>query len=160
MASIILDLDVSMAVARCCKCAIASGSRLRATRNGFTVLDTKSSGLKFDLMAVMLQTSVLNCVLWKWYSIMDEKSLQAWFKKECTERGALCYKFASPAHRGVPDVVVIQNTGRVYFVEMKSPKGTGRLSPLQEFTIKQFRAMGVDVYVCQTKEQCLATFGE
>ena len=81
----------------------------------------------------------------------SEKTLQAFIKKECKAAGILCYKFASPAHRGVPDLILVGPTGRVIFVEVKSPTGRGKLSPLQEHTIKQLRENNATVYVTNDK---------
>ncbi len=60
-----------------------------------------------------------------------EKNLQDYIKKQCKTHDILCYKFASPAQRGVPDLLLITRVGVVWFVEVKSPVGTGRLTELQ-----------------------------
>ena len=59
--------------------------------------------------------------------------------------GGLCYKFASPGNRGVPDRLVITPDGRVFFVELKSK--TGRLSELQKFQKSELEKRNVTVRV-------------
>lgn len=79
-------------------------------------------------------------------SAKTESGLQAHIVRLCKARGALCYKFESPARRGVPDLLLIYE-GRVIFIEVKSPAKTGTLSPLQRHEIKQLRDHGAQVYV-------------
>jgi hypothetical protein len=50
---------------------------------------------------------------------MLEKDLERKFVYLCRGRNLLCYKFSSPAHRGVPDRVII-GPGRILFLELKS----------------------------------------
>ena len=80
-----------------------------------------------------------------------ESTLQAYIKKICTEHGILCYKFSSPAHRGVPDLLLI-GYGQTIFIEVKHPNGRGRLSPLQERTIHKMRDHGAQVHVIDNKQ--------
>ena len=89
----------------------------------------------------------------------SEKTLQAFVKKECKAAGVLCYKFSSPSHRGVPDLILIGKQGRVIFVELKSPTGKGRLSPLQEHTIREIRNQKGTVYVASSKETVSTIIG-
>jgi hypothetical protein len=82
-----------------------------------------------------------------------ERDLEKYLKRECKRVGALYFKFSSPAHRGVPDCIVIAPHGEVTFIELKSPTGNGRLAPLQEHTIALMRDKGANVYVYDSKEQ-------
>jgi Holliday junction resolvase-like predicted endonuclease len=82
-----------------------------------------------------------------------EKQLQAWLVKQCKKLGILTYKFASPSHRGVPDLILIFPGGKTVFVELKSEKGTGRLSELQKRTIERMRVQGAPVYVASTEAE-------
>ena len=50
---------------------------------------------------------------------MKESQLEAKVVKHCRDRGILCYKFSSPAHRGVPDRLLIKD-GKVLFLELKA----------------------------------------
>lgn len=83
---------------------------------------------------------------------MSERALERYLVLESKRRGWLCYKWVSPAQRGVPDRILVAPGGRVTFVELKNPNGTGRLSPLQEVTLGKLTAQGCDVRVLQTKE--------
>jgi Holliday junction resolvase len=49
---------------------------------------------------------------------MLEKDLERKVVEYCRAKGILTYKFTSPAHRGVPDRVMIAN-GKVLFLELK-----------------------------------------
>jgi hypothetical protein len=49
---------------------------------------------------------------------MLEKQLEAKIVKYCKAHDILCYKFTSPAHRGVPDRLLIKG-GKVLFLEIK-----------------------------------------
>ena len=79
----------------------------------------------------------------------NEAALQAAITKYLRSVGALVYKFASPAHAGVPDLMVVHE-GRVLFIEVKHPNGRGRLTPLQEITIGKIRDRGIDVHVADS----------
>ena len=81
-----------------------------------------------------------------------EKTLQAKCIKNAKRAGWLAYKFASPARRGVPDVMFITN-GAVVFVEFKHPNGKGRLSELQKVEIDRMIAHGASVYVIDSEER-------
>lgn len=85
-------------------------------------------------------------------SANTEKGLQKKLGEACKRYGVLCYKFASPSKRGVPDLILI-NEGRVVFVELKSPTGNGRLSELQKLEIKTLREHGATVFVVDNEIQ-------
>ncbi|MDJ0905388.1 MAG: hypothetical protein QNI96_05170 [Woeseiaceae bacterium] len=51
---------------------------------------------------------------------ITEKDLERYLVRQCKKHGVLCYKFSSPARRGVPDRVLIHN-GTVLFLELKAP---------------------------------------
>jgi hypothetical protein len=89
---------------------------------------------------------------------MSEKALEQYLVKRAKANGWLTYKWVSPAQRGVPDRILIAANGRVVFVELKNPDGTGRLSPLQQHTITQLGNHGCDVRVAQSKEEVDALF--
>jgi Holliday junction resolvase len=75
-----------------------------------------------------------------------EKTLQAYFVKKLKDMGGISYKFDSSSRRGVPDLICIYKAS-VFFVEVKNPKGTGRLTPLQKHEISKLRLNGATVYV-------------
>jgi len=80
-----------------------------------------------------------------------ERDLQAFIIASCKKRGILCYKFSSPARRGVPDLILAYR-GRVTFVEVKSPTGRGRLSTLQEREIQRLNEARFFVWVVDSVE--------
>jgi hypothetical protein len=86
-----------------------------------------------------------------------EKSLQQWTKRACKDYDILCCKFASPGRRGVPDLLLVRRGG-VFFIELKTPTGTGRLSDLQVATIAEMRDHGATVYVCASMADVLGAF--
>lgn len=76
---------------------------------------------------------------------MLEREIEKKFKSALEAKGCLVYKFASPNCRGVPDRIVITDTGKVLFVELKTEKGV--LSKLQKVQIKKLLAYGQKVFV-------------
>lgn len=96
------------------------------------------------------------------HKMFTEKNLQNYLQAACRQRGILCYKFSSPARRGVPDIILIHPRSdgpdgpvpaRVRFIELKSPKGTGRLHPLQKHEIGLLVTAGVAVHVVDSREE-------
>lgn len=75
-----------------------------------------------------------------------EKDLQNYIMKECKKHNILCHKLESRTSRGWPDLVLMWG-GQVVFVEIKSPSGTGKLSPKQVTTIRSLREHGGIVWV-------------
>lgn len=68
---------------------------------------------------------------------MDEKQLERKLTSYCKSVGVLCYKWSSPAHRGVPDRILIGPLG-VNFVELK---GEGKkATPLQAREIEKINS--------------------
>ena len=59
--------------------------------------------------------------------------------------GFLAYKFVSPAHRSVPDRLMIAPGGAVFFIEFKRPKG--KPTPDQDREHARIRGYGLDVFV-------------
>ena len=76
---------------------------------------------------------------------MLEKEIEKKFKKALEAKGCLVYKFVSPNCRGVPDRIVITDTGRVLFVELKTEKGV--LSKLQRIQLKKLRDFRQQTFV-------------
>jgi hypothetical protein len=77
---------------------------------------------------------------------MSESALQVRVMGFCKVHGFLALKFSSPAHAGVPDLVILGN-GKTIFYELKNPNGKGRLTELQKVTHEKMRAHGAEVYV-------------
>jgi len=76
---------------------------------------------------------------------MLEKHIVQKMSELIRERGGLFYKFNSTNHPGVPDRIVINRTGTVWFVEIKSENG--ELSLIQVFRIRELKAHGAKVRV-------------
>ena len=79
-----------------------------------------------------------------------ERNIESLLINEVGKIGGLCFKFNSGV-RGVPDRIVIYN-GRVYFLELKRPKG-GRVSPLQQHWITTLNEHGVYANVVCTEDR-------
>ena len=62
---------------------------------------------------------------------------------ECA--GGRAYKFTSPSQRGVADRIVCLPGGRVWFIELKAPRG--RRSPLQKMFADEMARLGQN-YAC------------
>lgn len=86
-----------------------------------------------------------------------EASVEDYLVKRVEALGGQCYKFVVPARVGYPDRLVILPGGRMFFVELKRPKG-GRLGVLQPQRHEELRALGVAVYVVRTRgevDECI-----
>lgn len=73
-----------------------------------------------------------------------EKSLEQKVVKYAKAQGCLCYKFTSPANRGVPDRIIIGPTGKVLFLELKAPGK--KPTPLQVYSMSQITRNGANAY--------------
>ncbi len=83
-------------------------------------------------------------------SFMTERDLQNYLKKQCKSKGLLFHKLESKSSRGFPDCMIAYD-GRVSFIELKSPKGTGSLHPLQINCITKMLDHRLDVRVIDNK---------
>ena len=81
---------------------------------------------------------------------MLEKQIESKVVKKAKELGFLTYKFSSPSNRGVPDRIFISPHGEVFFIEFKSEKG--KITKLQEKTIKDISSYGVGVFIINSAE--------
>lgn len=77
---------------------------------------------------------------------MLERDLQRKCIKWAHAQGVFGRKVETPGHAGFPDCMFIYE-GRLLLVEFKSPKGTGRLSKLQERTHDVLGQYSTDVAV-------------
>jgi len=80
---------------------------------------------------------------------MRESVIEKYLVKRCKEKGWLCYKFSSPAHRGVPDRIVLLSRGGIVFVEVKQEHGV--ISPLQQECHNVLAKLGHKVFIIWNK---------
>ena len=80
-----------------------------------------------------------------------EKQLQNYLKTQASSRRIMFDKLESKSRRGFPDIMLAYY-GEVYFVELKSPAKTGKLSPLQSQCLNDMRAHALNVDVIDSKE--------
>lgn len=82
---------------------------------------------------------------------MTENQVEEYFVKRVKREGGLALKFVSPSMSGVPDRLVMLPNGRLYFAELKRPKGKPR--KLQLAVHRIFENLGFHVYVIDTKDK-------
>ncbi len=70
---------------------------------------------------------------------MRERDVEAYLKTKIETLGGACWKFSSPAQRGVPDRICILY-GQTFFVEVKAP---GKVpTALQQFVLHRINDLG------------------
>lgn len=82
---------------------------------------------------------------------MREKSIEVKLVDAVKTAGGVCWKFTSPGTSGVPDRIVLLPSGRIGFVEVKTPGETPR--PLQRMRIRTLRRLGFKAFVLDSPEQ-------
>ncbi len=81
-----------------------------------------------------------------------ESLLESKIIAHCKQRGILCYKFSSPARRGVPDRQMIHN-GKVLFLELKA---LGKEpDTLQRRELKRLQDQGMTATWCDNYEDAV-----
>lgn len=85
-----------------------------------------------------------------------EKEVERRLRKMVERHGGKCLKWTCPGWTGVPDRIVLMPGGRIYFVELKRPKG-GKLSAMQRWWGDQLRRLGFWV-LCIYDEEGINTF--
>lgn len=73
-----------------------------------------------------------------------ERDIEKKLVRFCAEHKLLCYKFTSPAHRGVPDRIIF-GRGRTLLVELKRP-GAPSPTMLQMREISRINNAGVPAF--------------
>lgn len=74
----------------------------------------------------------------------SESSIESRICAHARATGWISYKFASPAHRGVPDRIFISPLGVVVFAEIK--RRGKKPTPLQERELARIKAQGAHAY--------------
>jgi hypothetical protein len=78
-----------------------------------------------------------------------ERDVEYHLRTRVEREGGICYKFASPGRRGVPDRIVLLR-GVTVFVEVKAPGE--KTTKQQDFEINRMRRVGAFVVVVDSKE--------
>lgn len=82
--------------------------------------------------------------------VLKEKDVQGPCVAKARSRGWWARKFSSqPGNTSVPDYI-FGKCGKIFFVEFKRPGGKPTKLQLEEH--KKMRAVGLDVYVCDSQE--------
>lgn len=89
---------------------------------------------------------------------MSEKEIERRMCVAVKYRGGLAYKFSSPNNPGVPDRIVINPAGDIWFVEIKSD--SGRLSKLQKMRIAELEKRNCNVRIIWGWEDAKKFIGE
>ena len=76
---------------------------------------------------------------------MKESQIQSKKIKELEAQGYYVLKLLKTNKNGIPDLIAIPKNSDVEFFEVKGP--TGKLSPLQEWRIKELKEHGVKAEV-------------
>lgn len=76
---------------------------------------------------------------------MKESQIQSKKIKELEAQGYYVLKLIKTNKNGIPDLLAIPPDSNVLFIEVKGP--TGKLSPLQEYRIKELTDHGVKAEV-------------
>jgi hypothetical protein len=79
-----------------------------------------------------------------------EKQLQNYIKNTAKKNGIGFYKLECAGQTGFPDVLLAYN-GHSLYIELKSPAGTGRLSPRQGIMLAKLTNQGLETYVIDNK---------
>ena len=81
---------------------------------------------------------------------MRESQIQSKKIKELEAQGYYVIKLVKTNKNGIPDLIAIPRDSDVLFIEVKGPNG--KLSPLQEFRIKELNQHGIKTDVFKKTE--------
>lgn len=81
----------------------------------------------------------------------SEKATEAYLRERVKALGGKAYKFVSPGNVGVPDRLIVLPKGRVFFAEIKSPKGV--LTANQKHQLNGLDKLGHRCYVLRSREE-------
>lgn len=82
---------------------------------------------------------------------MTEKELHAYTRKQCKRDGIIFHKLESKSSRGFPDCMLAK-AGKIIFIELKSPKKTGRVHALQSRCIAELIKEGLDARLADSTD--------
>lgn len=83
--------------------------------------------------------------------IVRERDVERKLVREVKAMGGLCLKLTSPSVDGLPDRLVLLNSGKIGFVELKAPGKKPRV--LQVKRMKDLQALGFKVFVVDETSQ-------
>ena len=83
--------------------------------------------------------------------IVRERDVERKLVREVKAIGGLCLKLTSPSVDGLPDRLVLLNSGKIGFVELKAPGK--KPSVLQVKRMKDLQALGFKVFVVDETSQ-------
>lgn len=84
---------------------------------------------------------------------MKESTIERFFIEKCKSMGWLPLKLVSPSMAGLPDRIVLQAGGNIFFVELKASGKKPR--PLQVNMQEKLCLLGFRVYTVDSKESAL-----
>ena len=84
----------------------------------------------------------------------SEAQIEAVLRDGIKKMGGIAYKFVSPAHRSVPDRIILLPAGRLIFIEVK--RASGKLTSLQAKELGRIAKLGFEVHVLYGEEQIKA----
>ena len=70
-----------------------------------------------------------------------EREVEAKLRKTVNGFGGMCLKWVCPGWAGVPDRIILLPKGRIWFIELKRPRG-GVLSSRQLWWQRKLNALG------------------
>lgn len=82
---------------------------------------------------------------------LREKETERKLVRDVKASGGLCLKLTSPSVDGLPDRLVLLNSGKIGFVELKAPGKKPRV--LQVKRMKDLQDLGFKVFVVDEKSQ-------
>ena len=82
---------------------------------------------------------------------LREKETERKLVRKVKAAGGLCLKLTSPSVDGLPDRLVLLNSGKIGFVELKAPGKKPRV--LQVKRMKDLQVLGFKVFVVDDKSQ-------
>lgn len=88
---------------------------------------------------------------------MRECDIEAYLVTRCRRVGALCYKWTSPGHAGVPDRICVLPSGQVVFVELKAPGKKPTHAQLREHArLREYKQKVVVIDSIESVEELLS----